>query len=169
MSVEYASAYGAPPETVPDESNVNWSAKPRFLIAFAVMEIGGVDSDFEVTANNPVVPPLAPLSGVAISGRYTVDGSRVHVTLTVTTLAVATPDPLVTLQFGPGGCVEMVTEYAAPFVTAFGKVNGPLAVSDKVSLRLFWSTTVPTRPVTVPPMVTGAGLLLPPPRENYPV
>ena len=47
--------------------------------------------------------------------------------------------------------------YGLPCATRVVKVNAPLVMRDKSSPRLFCSTTVPTSPLMVPPMVYVLG------------
>src|SRR4029077_6015262 len=81
--------------------------------------------------------------------------------LTLVTLAVANPEPLVMLQICVGlvGCVSTVTLYEPPKVNAVWNVNWtvPVPVTVKLSPPLFCNANpAPLRPVTVPPIVTVA-------------
>ena len=73
-------------------------------------------------------------------------------TATLVTLAPETvPDPLETPQVWPVGLLFTVTLYAEPSASFVAKVNGPLAETLRSSPPLSCSTTVPDRPVTLPP------------------
>ena len=61
------------------------------------------------------------------------------------------PEPLDTVQVCPDGFVFTVTLYAAPEASEVAKVNGPFAVTLRLSPPLSCSTTVPDSPDTVPP------------------
>ena len=81
--------------------------------------------------------------------------------LTLVTLAVANPEPLVMLQICVGlvGCVSTVTLYEPPKVNGVWNVNWtvPVPVTVKLSPPLFCNANpAPLRPVTVPPIVTVA-------------
>src|SRR5215469_3694193 len=92
-------------------------------------------------ANPVTVPPI-------------VNAAAVQVTCTLLTLAVAVPEPFVTVQVCAGllGCVDTVTAYAP--LTAVVKVNGPFPLIVRLSEPLSCKTNpVPARPVTVPPTV----------------
>lgn len=61
------------------------------------------------------------------------------------------PLPLVTTQVCADGWFCTVTEYAPPSGTAVANANAPSAPTVNASLPLFASTSVPSKPVTVPP------------------
>jgi hypothetical protein len=63
------------------------------------------------------------------------------------------PLPLATLHVWPLGCVLTETAYALPPASAVPNVNPPLDMRVRSSPPLFWRTTDPDRPVTVPPTV----------------
>ena len=69
------------------------------------------------------------------------------------TLALIAPEPLVTVQVKPAGCVLIVIAYLAPESKAEGKIKLPFWTKAKSSLKLFCSVTVPTKPVNDPPKV----------------
>ena len=80
-------------------------------------------------------------------------------TATLVTLADPTvPEPLDTVQVCPDGFVFTVTLYAVPEASDVAKVNGPLAVTLRLSPPLSCSTTVPDSPDTVPPTLNVATL-----------
>ena len=78
-----------------------------------------------------------------------------HSTATLVTCAVAVPEPFVTVQVCPSGCVRTVTEYVEPWAMAVVKVKGPSDAVARALPPLFCRVTVPTRPEIVPPMVTS--------------
>src|SRR6478735_2939904 len=88
-----------------------------------------------------------------------------QVTATFETFAPAVPLPLATVQVCPAGCVSTVTAYALPLLTAVGNVKAPFDETERLPPPLFCSTTVPPRPVTLPPMVYVTGGVLPPPPD----
>jgi hypothetical protein len=93
-----------------------------------------------------------------------VNAAAAQVTCTLLTLAVAVPEPFVTVQVCAGllGCADTVTLYAP--LTAVLNVNGPFPLIVRLSEPLSWSTNpVPVSPVTVPPIVKVVGLPFPPP------
>src|SRR5262249_6547305 len=91
-----------------------------------------------------------------------------HVTAMLVTAADPTvPVPPVTVQVCPVGCVAIVTAYAAPLASFVANVNVPSAATLTSSPPLSRSTTLPERPLTVPPIayvvdtvvvVVGAGV-----------
>ena len=77
-----------------------------------------------------------------------------QVTMTSVMAALVTvPLPVLTAQvwYGVVGWVNTVTWYEPPLVTWVGNEKPPFAVRMRLSPALFCSTTVPARPVTVPP------------------
>src|SRR6185437_3797435 len=97
--------------------------------------------------------PSAPLARLK-SSDADVPELVAQVSATLVTLALPTvPDPLVTVQVWLAGLVLTVTLYAAPAVSEVAKVNGPFAVTLRLSPPLSCSTTVPDSPETVPPTV----------------
>ena len=66
---------------------------------------------------------------------------------------VTVPAARLTAQvwYGVVGWFKTVTWYEPPLVTWVGKAKLPFAVRIRLSPALFCSTTVPARPVTVPP------------------
>jgi hypothetical protein len=82
-------------------------------------------------------------------------GLAVQLTATFVTAAAATvPEPPVTAQVCPDGCVLTVTLYVAALANAVLNVNDPFALTASVSPPLFWSASpLPVSPETDPPMV----------------
>ncbi len=78
-----------------------------------------------------------------------------QLTTTVVTLdPEIVPEPPLTVQASPAGCVLTVTLYVAPLVSAAGNVNAPLALTVTGSAPLFCRISpVDVRPDTVPPTV----------------
>ena len=75
---------------------------------------------------------------------------------TFVTLPEAVPDPFVTVQTWPAGCVFTVTAYAAPGVSGVAKAKAPLAKTVRSSLPLFSKTKLlpEPNPLMVPLTVT---------------
>jgi hypothetical protein len=81
----------------------------------------------------------------------------VQVTTTLVTEALALPLPPATVQLCADGWVSIVTLKVEPLVSGMPKVNEPLVVRLNGSLPLSCKTSVPLRPLIVPPMVNVAG------------
>jgi hypothetical protein len=94
-----------------------------------------------------------------------------HVTATVT-FAVAVPMLLLpNVHVSPDGCVNTVTEYAPPLLTAVENADVPFALTVRLFPRLFCSTTLApvARPLTLALIVKVAGggvvpVVVPPPQ-----
>ena len=99
------------------------------------------------------------LPGVALKdcGGEGAVGLFEHETETLEILLEATvPLPLLTPQVWPDGCVKTVTLYVPPVLVAAAKVKEPLVEVLMLSPPippLFSNTTVPARPLMVPPTV----------------
>src|SRR5215510_8068124 len=120
--------------------------------------VGNAKEPFAVTVR--ASPPLSfsttvpdrPETGPPTE--YVAGGLAAQVTATVVTFAEPTvPVPLPTVQVCPDGWVFTVTAYAAPLASCVGNAKEPFAVTVRASPPLSFSTTVPDRPETVPPMV----------------
>src|SRR6516165_7953997 len=108
-------------------------------------------------ANPVTVPPI-------------VNAAAAQVTCTLLTLAVAVPEPFVTVQVCAGllGCVETATLYVP--LTAVVKVNDPFPLIARLSVPLSVSTNpVPVSPLTVPPIVKVVDWGVPPPPPPPPL